>query len=173
MPTPRRPSSPKLPRPRAPTPDTSARILPLHQVAFGLRGTANVAGHAARRDSPAFVRTRGALLRILRELGNATFYGKGPVQAHHGGSLWVHDGATWRMFQNLAGIEWSSQFCADPARVDLLRQNARALVRAFPSTRSILRRIGYRDADAVLDTPITSAAGVARFVDSLFNASRG
>ena len=31
------------------------------------------------------------------------------------------------MVRNLAGIEWSAQFCADPAKVDLLRQNAKRL----------------------------------------------
>jgi len=74
------------------------------------------------------------------------------------------------MFQNLAGIEWCAQFCADPAKVDLLRRNAKALVEAFPQTLPKLAALGYRDAEAVLDTPITDAAGVARFVDSLFNA---
>ena len=33
-------------------------------------------------------------------------------------------------------MEWSSQFCADPAKVELLRVNARALYEAFPSDRA-------------------------------------
>lgn len=74
------------------------------------------------------------------------------------------------MYQNLAGIEWSGQFCADPMKVDLLRQNAKALVDKFPQTIPNLKRLGYNDAENVLNTPITDATGVSLFVDSLFNA---
>src|SRR5262249_48200618 len=98
------------------------------------------------------------------------FYGTGQIEAHHGGSIWVHDGRTWRMYQNLAGIEWSGQFCADPAKVDLLRQNAKALVDQFPQTIPKLKELGYHDAEKVLNTPITDAGGIARYVDSLYNA---
>jgi hypothetical protein len=109
------------------------------------------------------------LHKILSQTGKF-FYGEGQIQAHHGGSIWVHDGKTWRMYQNLAGIEWSGQFCADPAKVDLLRQNAKALVDQFPQTIPKLKALGYNDAEQVLNTPITNADGIAKYVDSLYNA---
>jgi hypothetical protein len=146
----------------------------MHVIEAGETIHENVEGHAARTDSPAFKAARATLQKILAQIrqdtGKPFFYGDGQIQAHHGGSVWVHDGTTWRMFQNLAGIEWCAQFCADPAKVDLLRQNAKALVDAFPQTLPKLAALGYEDAQAVLDTPIRDAAGVARFVDSLFNA---
>jgi uncharacterized protein DUF6424 len=74
-----------------------------------------------------------------------------------------------RRIMNLAGIEWSGQFCADPAKVDLLRQNAKALVDHFPETIPKLKDLGY-DAEKVLNTPITNAEGIAHYVDSLYNA---
>ena len=149
-------------------PGSTASILSLHQMKVGLTAIANVDGHAARADSPAFIAARTTLHKILAETGTF-FYGTGKIQAHHGGSIWVHDGKTWRMFQNLAGIEWSGQFCADPGRVDLLRQNAKALVDRFPDTIPNLKRLGY-DAEPILNTQITDGIGISRFVDSLFNA---
>jgi hypothetical protein len=140
----------------------------LHTIKVGQTATANVEGHAARVDSPEFVAARTTLHKILNQTG-PFFYGEGQIQAHHGGSIWVHDGKTWRMYQNLAGIEWSGQFCADPAKVDLLRQNAKALVDHFPETVQKLKELGY-DAEKVLNTPITDADGIARYVDSLYNA---
>jgi hypothetical protein len=153
---------------------TMVDISQQHVVEAGETIHENVEGHAARTDSPAFKAARGTLQKILAQLRRDTrtplFYGDGQIQSHHGGSIWIHDGTRWRMFQNLAGIEWCAQFCADPAKVDLLRQNAKALVDAFPQTIPKLVGLGYEDAAAVLDTPILDAAGVARFVDSLFNA---
>lgn len=146
----------------------------MHVIEAGETIHENVEGHAARTDSPGFKAARATLQKILAEIrhdtGKPFFYGDGDIQAHHGGSIWVHDGTTWRMFQNLAGIEWCAQFCADPAKVDVLRHNAKTLVDAFPQTLPKLVALGYAQARAVLDTPITDAAGVARFVDSLFNA---
>ena len=53
---------------------------------------------------------------------------------HHGGSLWLLDYDGWFMVQNEAGIEWSAQFCTDPAKADALRDNARRLYASFPAT---------------------------------------
>lgn len=146
----------------------------IHVLAAGETIHENVEGHVARTDSPEFRAARdtlhGILAEIRRDTGKPFYYGDGQIQAHHGGSIWVHDGTTWRMFQNLAGIEWCAQFCADPAKVDVLRCNAKALVDAFPHTIPKLVALGYAEARAVLDAPITDAAGIARFVDSLFNA---
>ena len=141
----------------------------LHTIRSGETLLANVEGHAARADSPEFVSSRTTLHKILEKTG-PYYYGPVPVQAHHGGSIWVHDGTTWRMYQNLAGIEWSGQFCADPKKVDLLRQNAKALVDKFPDTIPNLKQLGYEDAEKILNTPITDAEGVSLFVDSLYNA---
>ena len=156
----------------APAAGSTARVVDiskLHTVRAGETITENVEGHAARADSPEFQRSRATLHKILKETGSF-YYGPEPVQAHHGGSIWVHDGTTWRMYQNLAGIEWSGQFCADPKKVDLLRQNAKALVDRFPDTIPNLKLLGYDDAQSVLNTPITNADGISLYVDSLFNA---
>ena len=156
----------------APAAGSTAKVVDiskLHTIRAGETITANVEGHAARADSQEFINSRATLHKILKEAGTF-YYGPEPVQAHHGGSLWVHDGTTWRMYQNLAGIEWSGQFCADPKKVDVLRQNAKALVDKFPDTIPNLKRLGYNDAAKILDTPITNAEGISLFVDSLFNA---
>jgi hypothetical protein len=147
----------------------SVAVGKLHTIKVGETATANVEGHAARADSPEFVAARTTLHKILNTTGTF-FFGTGQIQAHHGGSIWVHDGKTWRMYQNLAGIEWSGQFCADPKKVDLLRQNAKALVDQFPQTIPKLKELGYNDAEKVLNTPITDAQGIALYVDSLYNA---
>jgi hypothetical protein len=93
-----------------------------------------------------------------------------PMQAHHAGSLWVHDGDGWFMVLNLAGVEWSAQFAADPAKVDQLRKNAQRLYARFPETITELERLGYSEARTILGTPITDHAGVARWTDSIYNS---
>ncbi|HET6459884.1 MAG TPA: DUF6424 family protein [Syntrophales bacterium] len=156
----------------APAAGSTAKVVDvtkLHTIRAGETITANVEGHAARADSQEFKNSRTTLHKILKETGTF-YYGSEPVQAHHGASLWVHDGKTWRMYQNLAGIEWSGQFCADAKKVDILRQNAKALVDRFPDTIPNLKRLGYNDAEKILGTPITNAEGISLFVDSLFNA---
>jgi hypothetical protein len=92
------------------------------------------------------------------------------MQAHHAGSLWVHDGAGWFLVLNVAGVEWSAQFAADPARVDELRRNAQRLYARFPETITELERLGYHEARAILDESITDHAGVARWTDSIYNS---
>ena len=69
------------------------------------------------------------------------------------------------LVRNVVGIEWSAQFCADPAKVDRLRVNARRLYAGFPEA---AEELGIR---GLLDTPITDAAGVQRWTDSICNAS--
>jgi len=142
-----------------------------HTIKVGQTATAVVDGHGARTESPEFVKARTTTHKILEENAE-NFYGDGPIQAHHGGSIWVFDDKIkkWRMFQNLAGIEWSGQFACDPKKVDVLRQNAKALVDAFPATIENLKRIGYTEAEEILNTPIVDGDGIGRFVDSLFNA---
>ena len=92
-------------------------------------------------------------------------YGSGPYQDHHGGALWLQDSQGWFLVRNQAGIEWSAQFCADPAKVDLLRQNAQRLYNLV-SPQSSRNSIPA----ACWTRPITDAAGVATWTDSIFNA---
>lgn len=140
----------------------------LHQINVGETLKENIDGHAARADSPEFVHARATVQKIVVTL-NPNPYGAPPIQAHHGGSIWVHDGKAWHLVLNWAGIEWSAQFCCDPARVEALRQNAETITSAFPATLQQLQALGYKD-EALLSTPITDAAGVAKYVDSIWNS---
>jgi len=92
-------------------------------------------------------------------------YGSAPYHDHHGGGLWLKDEQGWFLVRNMAGIEWSGQFCADPQKVDTLRLNARRLYAGFPEAVKELR------IRTLLDTPITDAAGIQRWTDSICNAS--
>jgi hypothetical protein len=89
---------------------------------------------------------------------------------HHGGSLWLFDDEGWFLVQNEAGIEWSAQFCTDPARADALRRNAQRVYAGFPQSIPEMVRLGYAKAHAILETPIDDAAGIAQWVDSIFNS---
>lgn len=75
---------------------------------------------------------------------------------HHRGSLWVRSAGSWRMYVARAGIEWSLQFCADPAKVDRLRQDALTLVNAFPETLPALTVREHR-AQGPRPIPITAS----------------
>jgi len=124
----------------------------------------DVPNHPARQDSPEYVAARSKMNQLAAQ-ATGLIYGQGPFQDHHGGALWLHDGQGWFMVRNQAGIEWSAQFCADPAKVDLLRQNAKRLYDLVaPQLKQQL------DPDGLLDTPIQDAAGVAKWTDSIFNA---
>ena len=142
-----------------------------HQVTVGETLIENVEGHAARTDSPEFVLARSTLHKIVTSI-DPNPYGPGAIQAHHGGSIWLHGGQAdndWHLVLNWAGIEWSAQFCCDPAKVERLRQNAEAITAVFPDTIPALQRVGYSDT-AILSTPVTDAAAVARYVDSIWNS---
>jgi hypothetical protein len=126
--------------------------------------TINIPGHPVRSDSPAYVRSRAAMNRMAGGVAGLV-YGSPPYHDHHGGGLWLKDAQGWFLVRNLVGMEWSSQFCADPAKVDLVRQNARRLYAAFPEA---AQELGISE---LLDTPITDAAGIAAWTDSICNAS--
>ncbi len=123
-----------------------------------------IPGHPRRTDSPTYVQSRKRMVEMAAGVENL-MYGRPPYQDHHGGGLWLKDADGWFLVRNLVGMEWSSQFCADPARVDILRRNARRLYAAFPDA---VGELGIRE---LLDTPITDADGVARWTDSICNAS--
>ena len=130
----------------------------------------NIPDHAQRKDSPAYLVARKVMNGLVKPIKD--FYlGDGPYQDHHGGGLWVKDEDGWLLVKNLAGIEWSQQFCADPAKVDLLRQYAKRIYVRFPASLPALEAMGFKDAKAVLEETIDSPEKVARWTDSIFNAS--
>ncbi len=63
-----------------------------HQIKVGQTLVENIEGHAARTDSPEFVAARTTLHKIIGSL-EPNPYGPGPIQAHHGGSIWLHGSA--------------------------------------------------------------------------------
>jgi hypothetical protein len=132
--------------------------------------------HPRRADSPIYVISRKLMNTIAGDAATiAGFLGSGaPYQDHHGGGLWVKDDAGWLFIKNLAGMEWSQQFCADPKKVDRLRQYAQRLCAAFPQTLPALKALLAGAAcplEDILERPIATPADVARWVDSIFNAS--
>jgi hypothetical protein len=137
---------------------------PIHTESEAHQWTIDVAGHPTRTDSAEYVAARQKMNDIA---GQATglIYGPGPFEDHHGGALWLQDAQGWFMVRNQAGIEWSAQFCADPAKVDLLRQNAKRLYDLVAP--QLKQQI---DPDGLLDAPIKDAPGVGRWTDSIFNA---
>jgi hypothetical protein len=133
--------------------------------------TINIPDHAQRTDSRGFRASKGLTKAILATLGaDVSFFGLDSVQMHHGGSLWLFDDAGWFMVQNEAGIEWSAQFCTDPAKAEALRRNAQRIFNGFPKSIPEMIRMGYDAAEEILNTPINNPAGVATWVDSIFNS---
>lgn len=152
------------------TPGTSATGAGVHTEHEDAPWTIDVGDHAQRTDSPEYTRSRTLMIELVK-LSQPWFLGDPPYQDHHGGGIWVKSGDRWLLVLNLAGMEWSSQFCADPAKVDRLRQAAKALLDQFPDTIPGYEALGYHDGRAVLETPVTDPAGVAAWTDSIFNAS--
>ncbi len=126
--------------------------------------TRRIPDHPPRTDSAAYVRSRTEM-NAMAEGISPFFYGDPDFEDHHGGGLWLKDDDGWFLVRNVAGIEWSAQFCADPAKVDQLRVTARRLYAMFPDA---VEELGIRD---LLDTEIADAAGVAAWTDSICNAS--
>lgn len=126
--------------------------------------TRNIPVHPPRSDSPEYRRSRDTMHDLVDTV-DGFFLGPGPYEDHHGGGLWLKDADGWFLVRNMVGIEWSAQFCADPAKVDQLRINAGRLYAAFPEA---VEALEIRE---LLDTPITDAAGVALWTDSICNAS--
>jgi hypothetical protein len=157
---------------------TTGSISSTHVIHTGETLDQNVEGHPARKDSPEFVSARTTLHKLLPRL----FGGHNPweiksgdvgvgVQAHHGGSILVYSKVddVWRIVLNIFGIEWCEQFSTDPAKLDLARQNAEAIIAAFPDTEPELQALGYTDV-ALLHHKIETADDIAKYVDSIFNA---
>jgi hypothetical protein len=141
----------------------------VHVVRAGQPVDYETSGHPPRTDSDTYKKARVALHKIFGTLEN-WYFGKEPIQDHHGGGLWAFDGETWFFVRNLVGIEWSGQFCADFAKVDILRQNAQRFYAGFPKSFDEFKTLGI-DLKALLETPIRDAAGVSNWTDSICNAS--
>ena len=134
--------------------------------------TINIGDHPNRKDTPLYGRSRKHMIAAV-QAAQPWFFGPPPYQDHHGGGVWVLAGNTPALYMLPAGIEWSAQFCADPAKVEALRKSAEALVDAFAGTRVwYLNGLGMTATDmAILSTPILSADGIAAWTDSFWNAS--
>jgi len=141
----------------------------LHDVTAGRPVTYKTSGHPPRADSPTYRVSRIALKKIVISKKDLYFKGR-DYQDHHGGGLWLHDGAGWFFVRNLVGIEWSAQFCADPKKVDALRINAQRLYARFPESFVAFKKLGI-DLKHLLDTPIKNSDGIAEWTDSICNAS--
>ena len=85
--------------------------------------TIAVVDHPPRKDTPAYGRSRRLMIKLVGTLPDWVLAGDA-YEDHHGGAVWVQDAAGWLCLQLPLGIEWSAQFCADPAKVDRLRQYA-------------------------------------------------
>jgi hypothetical protein len=130
--------------------------------------TIDIPDHPRRSDSPEYVASRKKMNEIAREATSSPdglLYGAQAYQDHHGGGCWLRDEHGWFLVRNLAGMEWSSQFAADPAKVDALRRNAQRLYAPYPD---VVAELGIGE---LLAIPITDADGVAKWTDSICNAS--
>lgn len=135
--------------------------------------------HPKRDESGTYVAARKLMNAIVKEADGVVrdFFcgGATAFQDHHGGGLWVKDAEGWMLLKNLAGMEWSQQFCADPDKVDQLRRIAKRLYAAFPQSipamEQLLGATKHDPLDKILSEPIANADDVARWVDSIFNAS--
>lgn len=135
--------------------------------------TIDIPDHPERQDSKDYLLARKIMRQVAPKdwfLTPKEYQDNSTPQDHHGGGLWLKDEQGWFLVKNLAGMEWSSQFCADPAKVDQLRQNAKRLYGKFPLSAPAFKELGF-DLEALLNTPITDANGVARWTDSICNAS--
>ncbi|CUR57627.1 hypothetical protein NOCA2430006 [metagenome] len=144
--------------------------MPDHHRTEELRWTIVVAEHPPRTESSGYRASRTLMGKIIATVPE-WMMGEGPYQDHHGGSIWVKDAEGWLCLLQPLGIEWSAQFCADPAKIDRIRLSARRAVAAFPLTIPGYEELGYTRGRSLLDTEITTADQVADWTDSIFNAS--
>jgi hypothetical protein len=144
----------------------------IHVVTAGSKVCYNTGGHDTRKRTAEYARSAKALKAITKTLGKSWYFAHADeaYQDHHGGGLWALDDEGWFFVRNLVGIEWSGQFCADPAKVDVLRQNARRFYSGFPKTFAAMKKFGI-DLQDLLDSEITTPDHVERWTDSICNAS--
>ncbi len=130
----------------------------------------DVGNHASRTDSAEYTRSRTLMGRLVAHC-QPWWFGDPPYQDHHGGGIWLRDRRGWFLVFGQAGIEWSAQFCADPAKVDTLRLATKRIVAAFPRTVPGYEDLGYHDAAKLLRRKIKTADHVQEWTDGIFNAS--
>ena len=130
--------------------------------------------HPKRTDTPEYLDSKSKMNAMVRTIPGF-FYdspdtedteGRKHYEDHHGGGLWLKDEDGWFIVRNLAGMEWSAQFCADPGKVDQLRQTAKRVYARFPEA---AQELGIQP---LLDKEIKTADDVAAWTDlahSLFN----
>jgi hypothetical protein len=131
------------------TPRHSRDAVPAHPHHEDHPWTMWIAEHPPRTASPAYTKSRALMNKLARSVKNFVL-GKPPYEDHHGGGLWLKDEEGWFLVRNLAGMEWVSQFCADPKKVEAVKE---------------------LKIEKLLDTPIKDSAGVAEWTDSICNAS--
>jgi hypothetical protein len=124
----------------------------------------NIPDHPDRTPSAAYKRARKKMVEVVSTAQPFAF-GASPYEDHHGGGLWLKDAQGWFIIRNLFGIEWSAQFCADPAKVDVLRVNAQRVYAGFPEA---VDQLGIAD---LLEHEIKTSEDVAAWTDSICNAS--
>jgi Family of unknown function (DUF6424) len=83
---------------------------PVHTETETHTWSVNVPDHPQRADSPEYTAAKNKMNEIAAQ-APGLLYGPGPFQDHHGSALWLQDSQGWFMVRNLAGIEWSAQFC--------------------------------------------------------------
>ena len=132
----------------------------------------NVPSHATRADSPTYTAARKYMIAAVNTI-DPWFFGAGPWEDHHGGAVWLRDPNGWFLVKNTVGLEWSSQFCLDPAKLDTVRRNAERLVAGFPMTENAYQdELGMSGKHlGILHTPIVTPDDIAAYVDSFWNAS--
>src|SRR6266540_4274247 len=132
-----------------------------------------IPNHPKRKDTPTYIASRDRMNKLVRTVSGFLYETKDAIdkaghkhyEDHHGGGLWLKDEEGWFLVRNLCGVEWSAQFCADPAKVDALRQVAKRIYARFPEAVAELK------IQPLLDKPIKTAEDVARWTDSICNAS--
>jgi len=90
------------------------------------------------------------------------------VILRYAGCIPVHDEGVWRVFKNTLTIYPGAENCADPAKVDALRENAKSLLEHYPETVPQLEKLGVR-VRALVNKPITDFEGVVAWALSIFN----
>jgi uncharacterized protein DUF6424 len=89
---------------------TSTQPEPVHSESEQHPWDINVPNHPTRADSPEYVAARTKMNQMAAG-ATGLVYGPAPFQDHHGGAMWLKDAQGWFLVRNLAGIEWSAQFC--------------------------------------------------------------
>jgi Family of unknown function (DUF6424) len=129
--------------------------------------------HPPRTDTPAYLAARALMNKLVRTIkgffhdatATTDTAGRKRYEDHHGGGLWLKDDLGWFLVRGLAG--WNGALISAPIRPRWtpLRQTAQRLYALFPEASA---ELGIQ---ALLDHPITTAADVAKWTDSVCNAS--